>query len=149
MTPACHVGSQRLGQQLEVLEHHGEKVQIVPVIILADIDAVQENFALLGIVESAEQLDERGLAAAVLPHHCHTLTDVKGKIHMPQGPGLRPGVLEGHIPEFHLIIPVRALLRGQAALVHGIGDVQKFISGPQELRILPQHFQSPQKLGKI
>ena len=48
-----HIGTQRLGDQLEVLEHHGEHIHIIPVILLANVDAVEEDLALLGIIQSA------------------------------------------------------------------------------------------------
>ena len=35
-----HVLAQGEGQQLEVLEHHREQGQVVPVVVLADVDAV-------------------------------------------------------------------------------------------------------------
>ena len=37
---AGHVRAQRLGQQLEVLEHHREQSHVIAVIVLADVDAV-------------------------------------------------------------------------------------------------------------
>ena len=37
---ARHVLAQRLGEQLEVLEHHREDVHVFAVVVLADVDAV-------------------------------------------------------------------------------------------------------------
>ena len=60
---------------------------------------------------------------------------------MAQRPGVRAGVFEGHIPEFHLVAAVRAFFRGKASLVHIVGNVQKGKGGAQEAGIaahLPQ-----------
>ena len=43
---------------------------------------------------------------------------------MAQGVGLAAGIPEGHVPKLDLIVPVPALFHRQAALVHGVGDVQ-------------------------
>ena len=57
---------------------------------------------------------------------------------MPQGPGIRAGVLEGHVPELDLVLPVGALLGGEAALVHVVGDVQKVVGELEVFRVGPQ-----------
>ncbi len=43
---------------------------------------------------------------------------------MAQGVVAASGIAEGHVPEFHLVLSVISLLHGEAALIHGIGDVQ-------------------------
>ena len=56
---------------------------------------------------------------------------------MPQRPGVAARIPEGHIPELHLILPVRPFFGGQAALVHGVGQVQKLKGQPQEHPVGP------------
>ena len=69
------------------------------------------------------------------PHHRQAAAHLELHVHVAQGPRLRVGIAEGHVPELNLIVAVRALLRGQAALVHGVGDVQKLVGSPQEHRV--------------
>jgi len=51
---------------------------------------------------------------------------------MAQSITVTAGISEGHVPEFHLILTVRAFLCGEAALVHGVGNVQESIGGLQK-----------------
>ena len=132
---ARHIFSQRLGQELEVLKHHGENLHIVLIVVLADVDAVQENFSLLRVVQAAQKLNKGGLAAAVFANDCQPLADLELHGHIFQRPIHPAGVAERHVAELHLVLPVRALFRGQAALIHGIGDIQKPESGVQITRV--------------
>ena len=132
---ARHIFSQRLGQELEVLKHHGENLHIVLIVILADVDAVQENFSLLRVVQAAQKLNKGGLAAAVFANDCQPLADLELHGHIFQCPVLPAGVAERHVAELHLVLPVRALFRGQAALIHGIGDIQKLEGCVQIIRV--------------
>ena len=64
---------------------------------------------------------------------------------MPQRPGIAARIPEGHIPELHLILPVRPFFGGQAALVHGVGQVQKLEGQPQEYPVGPDVAQRLQR----
>ena len=139
---AGHVLPQRLGQELEVLEHHREQAHVVAVVVFADVDAVQQDVALLGVIQAAQQLDEGGLAAAVFAHHRHPPADAELDVHVPQGPGAAAGVSEGDVLKLHLVLPVGALLGGQAALVHLVGDVEELVDVPHEGDVAPKHAQS-------
>ena len=151
---AGHVLPQGQGQQLEVLKDHGEDAHIVVVAVLADVDAVEQNLPLGGVVQAAEQLDEGGLAAAVPAHHGQAAAHPEPDVDVAQGPLVGVRVAEGHVPELHLVLPVGALLSGQAALVHPVGDVQifkidlqEFPVGPDVAHGLQQHGQAPEQLG--
>ena len=143
---ARHIFSQRLGQELEVLEHHGENLHIVLIIILADVNAVQEDFSLLGVVQAAQELNKGGLSAAVFPDDGQPPADLELHGHVFQRPVLPAGVAEGHVAELHLVLPVGALLRGQAALIHGVGDIQELEGGIQKFRIGFQNAHQPGQL---
>ena len=66
---------------------------------------------------------------------------------MPQGVVRPAGVAEGHVPELDVILPVRALLRGEAPLVHAVGDVQKFEEPLQEGAVAPDIRRRLEKAG--
>ena len=86
-----HIGAQGLGDQLEVLEHHGEHIHVITVIVLANVDAVEEDLALLRIVQAAQELDECGLAASVLANDGQPLAHLELHAHIPQRPGFGTG----------------------------------------------------------
>ena len=45
---------------------------------------------------------------------------------MAQRPEIGAGITEGNVLELHIIAPVGALLGGEAALIHCVGDIQKY-----------------------
>ena len=135
--PGSHILPQGQGQQLEILKDHGEEVHVLPVAVLPDVDAIEEDLSLRWIVEPTEELDEGGLSAAVGAHHGKAAPHPEAHVHMPQGVVRPAGVAEGHVPELDVILPVRALLRGEAPLVHAVGDVQKFEEPLQEGAVAP------------
>ena len=109
---ARHIVAQRLGDQLEVLEHNGENVHVIVIAVLANIDAIKQYLSLLGIVESAQQFDKSGFAAAILTHDSQALANLKFHTYILQRPNLASRILEGDILKLHFILPVRALLGG-------------------------------------
>lgn len=52
-------------KQLEVLENDRKKLHILIVVIVTDIHAVKEDFAAVGIVKTAQKLDEGRFSCAV------------------------------------------------------------------------------------
>ena len=83
---AGHILPQGEGQQLEILEHHREQSQVIPVVVFADVDAVQEDLAFGGVVEAAHQLDEGGFARTVLAHHRQPAAHLELHVDVAQGP---------------------------------------------------------------
>ena len=112
---------QRRGKEFEVLEYDRKKVHVLVVVVFADVDAVQEDLALLRVVKAAQELDHRRFAAAVAPDHGQPLADVELEAHVAQRPLLHAGVAEAHMPEFQLQLVVVALLHRQRALVLDVG----------------------------
>src|SRR5579883_34383 len=53
-------------------------------IILLDIASADQNFALIGVVEARQQLDERGFASTVAPDQRNGLARLNGKAHILQ-----------------------------------------------------------------
>ena len=51
---------------------------------------------------------------------------------MAQRPAVGARVAEGNVPEFHLVVAVGPLFGGQAALVHGVGQVEVFVDPFEE-----------------
>ena len=49
-------------------------------IIFAQVDAIEQNAAFGGIVETGDQLDDGGLALAVLADQCHALSGAKREV---------------------------------------------------------------------
>src|SRR5699024_961757 len=86
-----HIAAEALGEKLEVLEDHGENLHVIPVTVFADVDAVQKNLPLLGIVEAAQQLDKSGLAGAVLSDNGQPFADLEFERHILQRPVFAAG----------------------------------------------------------
>lgn len=81
-----HVLAERQGEQPEVLEHHGEDAHVFVVAVFADVDAVEQDLPFDRVVEPAQQIDERGLAAAVHAHYRKTGADFELQVDVPQRP---------------------------------------------------------------
>ena len=86
-------------------------------------------------------------SAAVGSHHRQPAADAEPDIHMAQGPAVAAGVAEGDVPEFHLVVAVGPLFGGQAALVHGVGQVEEPEGGIQEVAVDPHLTQRLQQQG--
>ena len=54
-------------KQPEILEDKGEEVQILIIIIFADIGAVQQDLSFCRVIQAAQQFYESGFARAVRP----------------------------------------------------------------------------------
>ena len=79
--------------------------------------------SLLGIVESAQQFDKSGFAAAILTHDSQALANLKFHTYILQRPILTSRILEGDILKLHFILPVSTLFRSQTSLIHRIRNV--------------------------
>ena len=116
--------AQREGQQPEILKDDREDVHVLVVAVLPDVDSIQQDDSLGGVVQAAEQLDEGRFAAAVHPHHGQPPADLELHVQVAQGVLRAAGVAEGDIPELHRILAVAPLFGSQAALIHVVGQVE-------------------------
>ena len=51
---SCHILPQRQGKKLEILKHHGEDIHVLSVVIFPDVNAVEKNLPLRGVVQAAQ-----------------------------------------------------------------------------------------------
>ena len=116
---------QRLPQQLKILKDDREDGLVLVVVVFADVDAVEQDDPLGGVVQAAQQFDKGGLAAAVFPDDGQPLPHPEPKADVPQRPGVGAGVAEADVAELHIIVAVAALFHAQGPLVHLIGDRQQ------------------------
>ena len=128
---------QGLGQQVEILEHHGEDVQILAVIVFADIEIIHDDLSFRGFIEAAEELYEGGFAASVHAYHSQTFSGTQVQIDVAQGKAAAARVPEADVAEGDVKLPVAALFHGQAALVHIVFDVKEGKVVCQEFFVLP------------
>ena len=71
-----------------VLEHHAELAAQLLRVVLADIEAVDQDLARVRVVEAAQQLDDRRLAGAVASDQRHRLPRLDGEGDVVQGRGV-------------------------------------------------------------
>ena len=126
ITSRCYILTQLQCEQAEVLKDHREDHHIVEVVIFADVNTVQEDNSLGGIVEAAQKLDEGGLTRAVHAHHGQSTANLEFHIDMTEGILLASRIFEGHVAEFHFVVVVAALFYSKGALVHIVRNIQKF-----------------------
>ena len=108
----AHILPQREGEQPEILEYHGEERLIFLIAVFADVDAVERDYALGGVVQAAEQLDHGGFAAAIPAHHGHALAHAQREVQILQRVVLRAGIAEGYVVKGDLEFIVEALFHG-------------------------------------
>ena len=78
----------------EVLEDHADvRAQVVEVVV-AQIAAVEQDAAFVGVVQAREQFDERGLARAVLADEREHFVGAQFEIQAAQRPALGFGIAE-------------------------------------------------------
>ena len=68
-------------------------------VVVAQIVAVQHHVALVGIVEAREQLDQRGLAGAVLAHQRQHFAGAQREVEVAHRPALGARVAEADVVE--------------------------------------------------
>ena len=68
--------------------------------IFAEVDAVEEDLALGGIVESRDELDDGGFALAVFADQRHALAGLDGEVEVLKHPPIGAGVGERDVAEF-------------------------------------------------
>lgn len=70
-------------KELEILKYDGKDVHILPVVVLANVNAIQQNLTRRRIVQPAKQFDESRFSASVHAHDRQPFTDfkVQGKQH--------------------------------------------------------------------
>ena len=67
---------ERDGEEREILEHDAEQGHIFVHIVLADVDAVECDLPLVGVVQAAQELDKGALARTVVSHKGQMLADL-------------------------------------------------------------------------
>ena len=70
-------------------------------VVVPEVHSVQEDGAAGGIIQPRQQLDQRGLALAVLSHQGHVLAGLDSKVQIPQHRPVRPRVLERNVAELN------------------------------------------------
>ncbi len=109
---------------------------IIPV--LTDINAIEGNGSLGGIVEAAEQFNESSLSRSVGADYGQPLTtaQLNGYIFERIFSGAR--VSKTDMVEGKYIVVIVTLFRGQRTLVFGIGQIQEGKERVKVLGILPE-----------
>src|SRR5262249_12610310 len=72
----------------EILEDDADRATHLLQVVLAEIDAVEEDAALARVVESRDELRERRLPCSILADECHALARPDRKAEMSHGPSL-------------------------------------------------------------
>ena len=109
----------------EFLIHRTQELVILPAVEFPDVDAVEGHSALVGIVETAEELHQCGLTRTVQTHHRQLLAGADGETYMTENGFLCTGVAEGHILQLPFI--GFGFRNGSAALeAEGLRVVQVF-----------------------
>ncbi len=80
-----------------VLKNHADFFAQTVNIVLAQIDAVEQDRAFGGIVQARQQLDQCGLARAILSDQCDPLAGVEAKTHAVQNLAVGARVGERHV----------------------------------------------------
>src|SRR5258708_5394617 len=105
----------------EVLEDHADVAAQLDEVVLAQVVAVEQDAARVGIVEAREQLHERGLAGAVLTDERQHLArlELEGQVAYRPAVGARIAeahALEGEAPADRIRQPLRIRRRGDRGL---------------------------------
>ena len=77
---------QHCNQTSEFLERHSTY-----------IDPIQPNLTGLGIIKTAQQLDQGTLTSAIGTNNCHNLASRNGEVEVLQGYSLAPGIAKGDL----------------------------------------------------
>ena len=110
-----HVLAQRQRQDLKILEYDGEQAAELVAPVFAHVAAVEQDAPLRGVIEAAQQLDKRRLAAAVAAHKGVVRALFQPQVQPAQRPLLRAGVAEAHI--FAHDLPVAGEIHRQRAVL--------------------------------
>src|SRR5579864_5149114 len=84
----------------EILKDGSDFVPQRVQVIIAEIDAIEENFAFRGIVEASEKLGEGGFSLAVFSYEGYPLVRLDHEIDAAQHRLGISGIGEGNIPKF-------------------------------------------------
>ena len=85
----------------EILEDYPDMGMDIAHGKILEIDAVHRDAALVGVIEPGQQLDDGGLARAILAHQSQRLAGLEGKVQMAQRPGVGIGIAEANILKHH------------------------------------------------
>src|SRR5690606_22249652 len=83
----------------EVLEDDADRVAELLQVVLAQVHAVEQDATFARVVESREQLRDRGLAGPILPDERHARARSDREAESPHRPALAPRVAEADVLE--------------------------------------------------
>ena len=131
-----HIFLHRAGENLEVLEYRADRVAVCFDIVLPYIDTVGEDPTLTRIIKTHQQLDQRGLARAVIADERDLLTRVHLHGNIRQHPRETLLIGEAHTLEGKCFcrrrrdrIPLRNNLRLISQEVTDLLDIQARLAG--------------------
>src|SRR4029079_7132318 len=101
-------------------------------IVVAHVVAVEENAALIGIIEACQQLDQGRLARAVFTHEGENLARFQSKAEMADGPSLGSGISEADIVKYE---PLTNWTRKGQRIVGRVDFRADLIKGKQVIEI--------------
>ena len=127
MRPDGDVVARRQVVAHEILEDHAHRAAQRVQVIVAQVAAIEQDAAFVGVVEPGQQLDERGLARAVLAHQRQRFARLQGEAQVPHRPALGARIAEADILEDEAL-PDR---HGHG---RGVGGRQDFRRAPRRSR---------------
>ena len=83
----------------EILEDDADVLSQTVQVVIPEIDAVEQNAPLVGVVEAREQLHQRRLARTVLPHQSDALVRLECERESAHRPPLRARIPETDVLE--------------------------------------------------
>ena len=86
-------------EKRDILQHHPHERPHAPLLVVFEVDPVDEDPALGGVVEAHQELDDGGLAAAARPDQRERATRFEMKGHVAQRRLRLPRIPKGHILE--------------------------------------------------
>src|SRR5262249_47130078 len=87
----------------KVLKDHAHALADGCYIVLAQIDAIQQDAPLRRIVESCQQLGQRRLSGTILADECDPLSRAQPEAYVPDRPSFAAGILETHVFEHETV----------------------------------------------
>ena len=92
---------------------------------IPQVDAIDRDATLVGIVEPGEELDDGGLASTVLAHQRQRLAGLEGKAQVADGPAIGIGIAEADIFEGNALADRRRKRLGTGRRQDGRLDLEE------------------------
>ena len=125
MSPHLDVLGRREGVAHEVLQDEGDAAAQLVEREGAQVDAVDRDAPLDGVVEARQELHDRGLAGAVLAHQRHHLAGADPEVEAADRPALRLGVAEADALEADAVADGRGERQGVGGRADRRDDVEE------------------------